>query len=463
MSHESDGHKAAEDEAADPILVSRYAAALPRYTSYPTANHFHAGVDQAHMRAWLGALDRAQPVSAYLHVPFCRDLCWYCGCSTKATRRYAPVSDYVDTLEAELASVAEALGFRPRLAHLHFGGGSPDILTPADVERLVGALAMTFDFEPDMEFAVEIDPRLLTGPGVRAFSRAGVTRVSLGVQDFDLAVQEAIGRLQSFDETRSAVEAFRAAGAASVNLDLVYGLPRQTLASLSSTLDRALSLAPDRIALFGYAHLPQKLPQQRLVDEAALPGPAERFAQARLAEDRLAAAGYVRLGIDHFARPEDSLATSRLSRNFQGYTADGCETLIGLGASAISRFPQGYVQNAAAVGVYKTFVEADGLGAGRGFELSSEDRMRAFVIERLMCDFAFPGRELRARFGAAADALVAQAGALLAADDERFLAPTPQGFRLTARGRPFVRHIAARFDAYLEQGAAAGAKHSLAV
>lgn len=447
-------------EPIDADLIARHATSLPRYTSYPTANHFHAGVDHALYRAWLGALDPGKAVSAYVHVPFCQDLCWYCGCSTKATRRYEPVADYVATLEAEIASLCDALPGRLRLAHLHWGGGSPDILSPEDVARLTGALALAFELTPGAEFAVEIDPRLMNARKADSFVRAGVNRISLGVQDFDLAVQEAIGRLQSFDETRAAIDLFRDRGVGSVNLDLVYGLPRQSEASLARTLEQALSLAPDRIALFGYAHLPQRLKHQRLIDEATLPGPHERFAQARLAAKILESAGYVRLGIDHFALPSDTLAAGPLSRNFQGYTSDDCATLIGIGASAIGRLPQGFVQNAPSVGVHAALVETQGLATARGWTLSEDDEMRAFVIERLMCDFAFSRSALEARFGAAAARLAGEAEAILAAESEGFLERAPDGFRLSARGRPFVRHVAARFDAYLGSSAA---KHSLAL
>ncbi|WP_395696964.1 oxygen-independent coproporphyrinogen III oxidase [Methylocella sp.] len=444
----------------DPGLVARHARALPRYTSYPTANHFHAGVDQTVFRGWLASLRRDAPVSAYVHVPFCQELCWYCGCSTKATRRYAPVSAYVEALEAELAALAGALGFSPKLKNLHFGGGSPDILTPQDVARLVQALAGTFAFEPGLEFAVEIDPRLMNEQKADAFARAGVTRVSFGVQDFDERVQKAIGRMQSFAATRAAVEAFRARGVGSVNLDLVYGLPRQTLASLEATLQAALSLSPDRLALFGYAHLPQRIANQRLIDEATLPGAQERFEQARLAERVLRRAGYVQLGIDHFAKPDDKIAQNQISRNFQGYTDDACGALIGIGASAISRLPQGYAQNAVPVGVHAELVKAGGLATRRGFALAPEDEMRGFVIERLMCDFSFPGRALAERYGGLAEPLAREAREALAADADGFLEPTLDGFRLREWARPFARQVAARFDAYLGAG---GARHSLAV
>ncbi len=445
-----------------PEVVARHATALPRYTSYPTANYFSAAVDRASYRAWLRALKPEQPVSAYLHIPFCQELCWYCGCSTKATKRYEPVAKYVDTLEAELAALSDALAHRPRLANLHWGGGSPDILSPAHIERLGAALQACFAFEPGVEFAVEIDPRLMTEQKAASFRRIGVDRISLGVQDFDEEVQEAIGRIQSFETTRKAVELFRERGVNSVNIDLVYGLPSQTEASLARTLDRVLALSPDRIALFGYAHLPHRMKNQRRIDEAALPGPIQRFAQSRAAARALVAAGYVELGIDHFAKPQDSLATGKLKRNFQGYTSDACETLIGIGASSIGRLPQGYVQNAPSVGAYAALVEAQGLATARGWALNEDDVMRAFVIERLMCDFAFSAEALTARFGVAAAGLLAEAATILAEDQEGFIESTPAGFRLTARGKPFVRHICARFDAHF-RGSGGAARHSLAI
>jgi oxygen-independent coproporphyrinogen-3 oxidase len=446
---------------ADTELVARRAAALPRYTSYPTANHFHAGVGTDDYRRWLAALPEGAALSLYLHIPFCQSLCWYCACSTKATRRYEPVARYLESLEAEMATVADLMPQAHRVTHIHWGGGSPDILTPADIGRLAGTLRARFAVEADAEFAVEVDPRLMTAEKADALALAGVTRISVGVQDFDPRVQQAIGRLQGVETTRHAVALLRDRGVRSVNMDLVYGLPHQTEASLGRTIEQVLALAPDRLAVFGYAHLPQRAANQKLIDGEALPGATERYAQSRLLAGRLTAAGYVPLGLDHFARPEDGLARRVLHRNFQGYTTDRSDALIGLGASAIGRLPQGYVQNAVAAADYTARVADGGLATARGWSFSDEDRARAFAIERLMCSFELSHCEIEARFGPAAQAIRAIADAVLVEDEDGLVEPTPEGFRLTDRGRPFVRTICARFDAHLNP--AGGAKHSMSV
>lgn len=443
----------------DEALVMRRAAPLPRYTSYPTANHF-VPVAPADYRAWLGALEDDAALSLYLHIPFCNDLCWYCACSTKATHRYEPVARYLDTVEAEIATVAGLLPSGHRVMHLHWGGGSPDILSAADITRLGQTFRHNFRFDPAAEFAIEIDPRLMTVAKADAMVGAGVNRISIGVQDFDPVVQAAIGRLQGFDITRTTVDMFRDRGVTSVNFDLVYGLPHQTLASLSRTIEQVLELSPDRIAMFGYAHLPGRASNQKLIDEAALPGAVERFAMARQVTTMLEAAGYQQLGLDHFARREDSLSTQPLNRNFQGYTTDSTEALIGLGASAIGKLPQGYVQNAVAVGDYAKRVAESGLATARGRALTADDRLRAYVIERLMCDFEFSGPAVTQMFGDAARGVLEEADAIVSDDSDGFIAPTATGFRLTDRGRPFVRNICARFDAYLHP---TSGKHSLSV
>ncbi|MEQ1713331.1 MAG: oxygen-independent coproporphyrinogen III oxidase, partial [Hyphomicrobium sp.] len=392
-------------------LIQRLATPLPRYTSYPTANHFSPAVDAASYADWLADLPTASALSLYLHIPYCRELCWYCGCSTKAVRRYEPVASYLELLRREAIAVARRLPRDHRVTHIHWGGGSPDILEPSDIIRLGSEIKGAFEIDANAEIAVEIDPRLLDAPRADAFAAIGINRVSIGVQDFDETVQKAIGRLQSYDTTRQAVELFRARGIPSINVDLVYGLPHQTEDSVARTIEQVLTLTPDRIAIFGYAHLPSRLKHQRLIDEAALPGAAARFAQsARLAE-MLIGAGYVQLGLDHFARGTDRLATTAINRNFQGYTTDQADALLGFGASAISRLPQGYAQNAAAADDYSRRIEADGLATARGFKLGPDDKMRAFVIERLMCDFAFSSRELSRRFGNRAAAIVGEAEA----------------------------------------------------
>lgn len=443
-------------------LIQRYGVPVPRYTSYPTANHFSAAIGTEDYRKWLAALAPGCSLSLYLHIPYCRELCHYCGCNTKATRQYRPVADYLEPLEREIETVAGLIPRAHGVSHIHWGGGSPNILRASDIERLGEILDKRFRLSRGMEFAVEIDARELDQDQVDAFAGIGVNRVSLGVQDFDEKVQRAIWRMQSYETTRQAVERFRDKGIGSINIDLVYGLPHQTEDSVARTIERVLSLDPDRIAIFGYAHLPQRLKHQRLIDEAALPDAAERFRQSRRVAAMLGEAGFAAIGLDHFARQTDSLSSRPLARNFQGYTTDAAGALIGFGASAISRLPQGFAQNEVSVDVYARRLGLYGLATARGAILKEDDRIRAYVIERLMCDFAISESELRYRFGAGADNVLATAQALVAEDTDGLVEATEDGFRMTGRGRPFVRNICARFDAYLPQ-AVEQRRHALAV
>jgi oxygen-independent coproporphyrinogen-3 oxidase len=446
-----------------PDLIKRYAAAaLPRYTSYPTANHFNDAVGPSEYRAWLEDLPQNANLSLYVHIPYCQQLCWYCGCSTKATQRYEPVDAYVNLLEREIGTLAALAPHQHHVSHIHWGGGSPDILKPYDILKLAAALRSVFYVDDAAEFAVEIDPRLLSRDQADAFAEAGINRVSIGVQDFDPRVQKAIGREQSFDATRHTVDLFRDRGIASVNIDLVYGLPHQTEESVSHTIEKVLQLAPDRIAIFGYAHLPSRLKHQRLIDEAALPGSLQRFAQSQRLERILLTEGYRKIGLDHFARATDTMAAKPLARNFQGYTTDQADALIGIGASSISKLPQGFAQNAIAVDDYGRRLETCGLATARGRALTTDDRIRADVIERLMCDFTFSAAALEARYGAQAKAVLSEAEAIAADDEDAFIERTREGFRLTETGRPFVRNICARFDAYLPADIAAR-RHAPAV
>ncbi len=435
-------------------LVRKYAAPVPRYTSYPTAPHFSPRIGDVQYVSWLGSLPDRARLSLYVHIPFCHELCWYCGCNTKATRRYAPVTGYLHSLESEIANVAALVPRHHRVTHLHWGGGSPNILSAADIVALAEALRSAFNFAETAEFAVEIDPRHMDSAKASAFAHAGVNRVSVGVQDFDPAVQAAIGREQSYEMTRGAIAALRARGIASVNIDLMYGLPRQTQASVERTIDQVLVLDPDRIAVFGYAHLPDRMKHQRLMPAQALPDALARFAQASRIGRRLEKHGYVRIGLDHFAKPGDPLAAGPIARNFQGYTTDTADALIGIGASAIGRLPQGYVQNAVAVADYDRRIRCYGLATAKGLALRDDDKVRGAAIERLMCDLTFSAGSLRRRFGAAADPVIREAEALIETDEHGLVARTANGFVVTDLGRPFIRNICARFDAYLPRGAA---------
>jgi oxygen-independent coproporphyrinogen-3 oxidase len=435
-----------------PELVQRMSAPVPRYTSYPTAPHFSAKVGAMDFADGLRCLPPSQALSLYMHIPFCSQLCWYCGCNTKATRNTATIAHYVQHLKTEILMVAALVPGDKPLAHIHWGGGSPNSLSADQIRELSATLHSSFTFGSETEFAVEIDPRWLDESQIEAFAAAGVTRASIGVQDFNPDVQSAINRVQSVEMTRTAVDGMRAAGVKGVNIDLVYGLPHQTEDSVASTIDEVIRLAPDRIALFGYAHLPSRAKHQSMIDETTLPGTMERYRQSRRAEQLLIEAGYVTVGLDHFARPDDPMASGAIKRNFQGYTTDSAEALIGVGASSISQLPTGYYQNAVPRADYERRVTDTGLATVKGILLSQDDRMRAGVIERLMCDFEFSKSSLQSVFGDLAKPVIEKADELVAADAEGLVERTPDGFRVTPLGQPFVRAIASCFDAYLGKG-----------
>jgi oxygen-independent coproporphyrinogen III oxidase len=448
----------------DPDLLARYDRAVPRYTSYPTAPHFHPGVDAATYRGWLAALPAGTPLSLYLHIPFCQSLCWYCGCHTTVARHYGRISDYLEVLLAEIALVAGALGERHPVSHIHLGGGTPTLLDAHDLERLGRALDERFELRPETEIAVEIDPRTLTLAGVRALAAIGVRRASLGVQDVNPKVQRAINRWQPLEITEQAVGWLRDAGIRRINVDLIYGLPHQTEALVVRSVEGVLGLAPDRVALFGYAHVPWMKRHQRLIDESALPGRDARAGQFRAAAARLLEAGYVAIGIDHFARRSDSLVVAqregRLHRNFQGYTTDDAPALLGFGASAIGSLPQGYVQNAVPIGAWRKAIGAGAPAVARGLALDPEDRVRRAIIERLMCDFAVDLDALCDDLNWPADLLQPELEALAPLIEDGVVERDGRMIRVSPRGRPLVRVVCAAFDAYL--GAAAG-RHSRAI
>ncbi len=433
-----------------PEFVRKHAAPVPRYTSYPTALSFSEDVGCETYTGWLSELSDDDTASVYVHIPFCQSICWYCACHTKGSRNPVPVKRYLKTLRAEIDMVSSRLSTGPKIAHLHWGGGSPNVLDPGDIAELASTLNTRFNIMPDAEFSVEIDPRFLTAEQAKAFAKAGVTRVSLGVQDFDDDVQAAIGRIQPFNTTQRAANLMRENSVRGLNIDLVYGLPRQTRTSVERTMDGVLALAPDRIALFGYAHLPQKFARQKLIDADALPSPEQRFALANRMASRLTEAGYVRVGLDHFAQPGDSLALGPIRRNFQGYTTDVSGALIGLGATAIGQMPQGYVQNAVAIADYESRIASGQLATAKGYAMTREDLMRALVIDRVMCDLTFPAQSLRDQFGSDAEPLIADALDLAETDRDGLVRANGDGFSVTEKGRPFLRSIASCFDSHTD-------------
>ena len=363
---------------------------LPRYTSYPTALAFEPASDSLAPVDWLAGTRAADAISAYVHVPFCRRLCWYCGCHTTVAHEYDRIGAYYETVMREVDLLADALGDHAGAAHLHFGGGSPNALSPEHFLALTGKIANRLRLRPGAEVAVELDPALLSQPFIEALGEAGVTRVSLGVQTFDPAVQAKVNRIQPFDAVAVAVERLRAAGVTAINFDLMYGLPLQTPESVRRTVELALSLEADRIAVFGYAHVPWMKKHQEVIKDADLADAVGRWAQADAADEALVTGGYVRIGIDHYARPQDELAKAAaagvLRRNFQGYTDDPAPVLVPIGPSSIGCFREGFVQNAVATDVWRTAIHEGRLPLARKLPVSAEDRVRAAVIERLMCD-----------------------------------------------------------------------------
>ena len=443
--------------------LARYAdRPLPRYTSYPTAPHFIA-VEPGGYRRWLEAVPSGSDASLYLHLPFCRSMCWYCGCHTTVTARDEPIARYVDALHREIDLVSEALPQMIAVKHVHFGGGTPTLMQPRQFIALMDKLRDRFDIANDAEIAIEIDPRTLDKSMVDAVAAGGVNRASLGVQSFDPVVQRAINRIQTFEETELAVARLRAAGIAAINFDLIYGLPHQTVESCLDTAARALELQPDRFAVFGYAHVPTFKLHQRNILESALPGGAGRLAQAEAIAAGLVGADFRRIGLDHYARPGDALAVAAenggLHRNFQGYTTDACETLIGLGASSIGRLPQGYVQNSVLIGDYQRRIASGELAVGKGRAFAPEDRLRAAVIERIMCDYRVDLDEVCGRFGTDPDALLAS-GVLDQLYEDGIVRRERNMIAIADGARPLVRVLAAAFDQYLGE---VPARHSRAV
>lgn len=424
-----------------PYFPDLLARAVPRYTSFPTAAEFRETVGSSAYQAALETVAPGTPVSLYLHIPYCEQICWYCGCNTGAANKTSRLASYLEALHAEVDLIAARIGERVTLSRIAFGGGSPNAISAEAFGRLVSHLADRFD-AGDAVLSVELDPRSYTPDWTETLAKAHVTRASLGVQTFDPDVQARIGRVQPAHMIEDVVGELRGAGVTSLNFDLMYGLPGQDEALLLDTLGQAVALSPERLAVFGYAHVPQLLARQRRIDATALPDQYLRFRQAVFAHHHLRKAGYQPVGFDHFARPEDSLAVparaGSLRRNFQGFTDDSAEVLIGLGASAISQFPGLLAQNEKSAGRYRMRTLAGQLATERGVIRSAADQARGRIIEQLLCSRVADGI---ARFPTARAALQPFAGAdLIALDDDRIA--------LRDQALPYARAIAACFDPY---------------
>jgi oxygen-independent coproporphyrinogen-3 oxidase len=427
---------------------------LPRYTSYPTAPHFSSGIGPDTYAEWLKALPSHATASLYFHVPFCRSMCWYCGCHTSVARRDEPIAVYASALRCEIDLVSKQIDRRIKVDHIHFGGGTPTIMAPELFSDLIGSIRHCFFVLPSAEIAIEIDPRRLTQAMIDALAFGGVNRASLGVQSFDPVVQRAINRVQSFEETAAATKGLRRAGITGVNFDLIYGLPHQTVASCLDTVRRCVELRPDRLSVFGYAHVPGFKKHQRKIDEAWLPDSLARHDQSHAMANALKEAGYVQIGLDHFALPDDEMAMAfregTLRRNFQGYTTDKSNVLLGFGASAIGRLPQGYVQNEVGTRAYSQSIAAGRLATVKGYALTSDDRLRAEIIERIMCDFGVDLDPICARHGLVAEAMLKSSARLQNLISDGVVELDGTSLALPDASRFLVRSVAAAFDAHLD-------------
>ncbi len=445
-------------------LIDRYGAAVPRYTSYPTAPHFHSGITPKTYETWLQALPASSSLSLYLHVPFCQRMCWYCGCHTKITRRYEPISEYAKHLALEIGLVGDTLNNRQTVQHIHWGGGTPTILSADDFSVLMVRLRTQFRIAHNAEIAIEIDPCTMTRDLAVNLAKSGVNRASLGVQDFNSHVQKAINRSQTLEQTKAVVGWLRDAGIAHINLDLMYGLPNQSVADAVRTAEQSLSLRADRYSVFGYAHVPWMKKHQRRINETDLPSAAERMAQSQAIAKHLLGNGYSGVGLDHFARPNDAMSQAlkagKLHRNFQGYTTDSASALIGFGVSAIGRLPQGYVQNTSSARLYMTAITDGKLPTARGIALSAKDNLRRQIIERLMCDLSADLPDLCAQSATAIDQFAAELQHLKTMEADGLVSLNKGVICITHAGQPFVRSICAVFDQFLDSGKG---HHSLAV
>ncbi|WFC41583.1 oxygen-independent coproporphyrinogen III oxidase [Pseudoxanthomonas sp. SE1] len=457
----------------DPELLRRYDTPGPRYTSYPTAPQFSPGFQEADLRE-MAAITNGDPIprplSLYLHIPFCTSPCFYCGCNRIITRDTARGAAYLTRLYREVA-MTSALFDRDRdVEQVHFGGGTPNFLSPAQIAEVMDVLRRQFSFAPAprLDCSIELDPRFITPDEVGELAAAGFNRASLGVQDFDPDVQRAVNRIQSVEQTLAIIEACRTHGLQSVNVDLIYGLPKQSLEGFSRTLDITLEARPDRLAIYSYAHLPSMFRPQQRINADDLPSPEVKLGLLQCAIDKLGKAGYVYIGMDHFALPGDSLALAQqrgdLHRNFMGYTTHAESDLLGLGVSAISHIGPSFSQNPRDLGSWEQAIDQGHLPVWRGMRLEEDDVIRADVIQRLMCDGALDYRDLGRRHVIDFTAYFADALARLRPlADDGLVELAADGLRATSHGRLLLRIIAMCFDRYLPTAAASTPRFSRTV
>ncbi len=440
-------------------LLRRYDRPGPRYTSYPTAVEFHAGFDEAAYREHLAraAADRDAPLSLYLHLPFCEERCTFCGCMVIITKKREVAAHYLDYLHRELALLAEHLQGRRRVVQYHWGGGTPTYLSVPQLETLQATVARHFDVQPGAEVAIEVDPRVTSFAQLETLRALGFNRLSMGVQDFTPEVQEAVNRVQGEAETRALFERARELGYVSINIDLIYGLPLQTLDSFGRSVDAVVRMRPDRVAVYSFAHVPWIRGNQRRLRPGDLPSPETKLALFIEARRRFLDGGYQAIGMDHFALPEDELARAArsrtLHRNFMGYTVKPAPDMLGAGVSAIGDVAGAFAQNVKKLSQYYAALDAGRFPIERGYRLSPDDHVRRHVITQLMCNFYLDGGEVSRRFGIDFDSYFARELQELREGPvaDGFLEVDGARLEVTPRGRLFVRNVCMVFDRYLRE------------
>ncbi|NTV94043.1 MAG: oxygen-independent coproporphyrinogen III oxidase [Thiobacillus sp.] len=447
-------------------LLEKYSKPGPRYTSYPTAPYFHEGFTETDWRAELAASqDPARGLSLYFHIPFCDTLCYYCGCNMVATGDYSKAYQYLDYLDKEMAQVAALTDPSRQVRQLHFGGGTPTFLRPQDIRRLMGLIRNRFRIAEDAEMGCEVDPRELTREHLVALRETGFNRLSIGVQDLEDKVQKAVNRVQPEGMIKEVYSWARDLGFSSINMDLIVGLPHQTVDSFARTLDKVVAWSPDRLAVFGYAHVPWMKKHQKLIQEKDLPNFATRLDLQQLIHDKLGAAGYVNIGLDHFAKPDDEIVKAQNSktlwRNFQGYTTHKDCDIYAFGASSISQTPDTYMQNEKNVKKYQELVGAGRLPVERGLRLTRDDQIRRDAITKVMCDLELEKAAFAAAWGIDFDSYFAEALVdLKPLEADGFVTLNDHYVGVTELGRLFLRNIAMCFDAYLKQPTEGGPRYS---
>jgi len=443
----------------DAELVRKYDRFGPRYTSYPTADRFHSGVRAEQYVNALHVRNQERPtapLSLYVHIPFCNTICYYCACNKVVTKDHGRSAKYIKYLGREIEIVSGLIEGGPRVEQLHWGGGTPTFLARDEMSTLMGMLRRGFAFAPDAEVSIEVDPRKVSADTIAFLGQLGFNRISVGIQDFDPLVQQAVNRMQTEAETMTVIDAARANGFVSVNADLIYGLPRQSVTGFSATLDKVIAVAPDRIALYSYAHVPHLFKPQRRIDLDALPTPEAKLAILALAIQKLGHAGYVYIGMDHFAKPDDELAVAqsqgKLHRNFQGYSTKPDCDMLAFGISAIGKVGTSYIANVKTLDEYYERLDTGTLPVMRGVESTADDLIRRDVIQKLMCNFELDFSAVGARYGIPfTEYFATDLASLAPLADDGLIELTPRGIKVTTRGRLLVRTVAMHFDRYLRE------------